>query len=303
MATTTTRPRPEHEAEALDDKFLIQIQKPHIAKLPTLFAHVGGKARQATWIASYIDQIPHKAYIEPCCGSAAVFFAKKPSKIEILNDKEQRYPLLFRAIRNNLDKVIDYCSRIEYSKTAFDESYYHLRGNPDNLPEWQLGCWALFQGSASFSGYADGHSFAWRLKGQTPAIAWQSKLSKLGPYCARLQTATMTIYDCIKFIKKFDKPGVLFYVDPPYFGAEFRYKVAKGFSHEKLRETLHEVRHAKIILSHYDSEPYCTLYRDWRKDTRASSQSCKGNSEHSVEMNKPVVEALWFNYSLENAPP
>src|SRR5262249_49274471 len=67
------------------------------------------------------------------------------SRIEILNDKDPRYPRIFRAIRNNLEEVMEYCSLIEYSKSAFVESYYHLRGNPDGLAEWQLGCWALFQ--------------------------------------------------------------------------------------------------------------------------------------------------------------
>jgi hypothetical protein len=125
------RPRLEHE--------------PGMTVLKTLFPYLGGKARQARWIASHIDSTPYTAYVETCCGSAAVFFAKKPCKIEILNDKDPRFQLLFKAIRNNLDEVVDYCSRIEYSKSAFDESYYHLRGNPDRLPEWKLGCWALFQ--------------------------------------------------------------------------------------------------------------------------------------------------------------
>ena len=43
----------------------------------------------------HINKTEHKAYVEACCGSAAVFFAKKPSKIEILNDLDQRFSLLF----------------------------------------------------------------------------------------------------------------------------------------------------------------------------------------------------------------
>src|SRR5262245_10418725 len=91
-------------------------QEQGMTALKTLFPYLGGKARQARWIASHIDSTPHKGYVEPCCGSAAVFFAKKPSKIEILNDKDPRWPLVFQAIRNNLEEVVEFCSMIEYSK-------------------------------------------------------------------------------------------------------------------------------------------------------------------------------------------
>jgi DNA adenine methylase len=239
------------------------------------------------------------AYLEACCGSAAVFFAKQPVKIEVLNDKDRRYPLLFKSIRDHFEEVVEYCSKIEYSKSAFDESYEHLRRNPNDLPEWKLGCWALYQVTASFSGYPDGHSFAWRVKGANPALAWVKKIEGLAPYHRRLQSATFTQYDCIPLIRKCDKKGVLLYVDPPYIKAEFRYRAAKGFDHQVLAATLHQMKRAKVVLSHYDVEPYSSLYGDWRKDTRESTQSCKGGSEHSPLEDKPVTEALWFNYLAE----
>ena len=188
--------------------------------MQTLFPYLGGKARQALWISDHINMTTHKAYIEACCGSAAVFFAKKPSKIEILNDLDPRFFLLFRALRDNLDEVVEFCSRIEYSKSAFDESYRHLRGNPAGLPDWKLGAWALFQVGASFSGYPDGHSFAWRLKGANPARAWVDKVAKLWAYAERLRYAGFSNYNVFDLLAKCDKPGVLLYVDPPYVGAE-----------------------------------------------------------------------------------
>ena len=109
-----------------------------------LFAYLGGKARQQEWITGVIDAIPHGAYVEPFCGAASVFFAKQKVKIEILNDKDRRFPLIFKALRNNPDEVIRFLKRIEYSKSAFDESYEHLRAADSGLPDWKLGCWAYF---------------------------------------------------------------------------------------------------------------------------------------------------------------
>ncbi len=261
----------------------------------SLAPYLGGKARQQKWIASYIDDIPHKCYVEPFCGSAAVLWAKQKSKIEVLNDKDKRFPLVFKALRDHPRKAINYLNKIEYSKAAFDESYDILRSDDPQLEDWKLGCWALFQVFASYSGYADAHSFAWRVKGQNPAVAWENKIVSLNWFIKRLREATILNRDAIDLIKSVDKPNVLLYCDPPYAGAEYRYKIAKGFSHELLAETLKNLKHAKVILSHYYAEPYISLYDGWRVEKKKSVQSCSGTTKHSPDEQPKVVEALFIS--------
>jgi DNA adenine methylase len=258
-----------------------------------LFAYLGGKARQQKWIASVIDNIPHAAYIEAFSGAASVFFAKQKTRIEILNDKDRRFPLIFKALRDHPNEVVRFIKRIEYSKAAFDESYDILRSANAGLPEWKLGCWALFQCCASFSGGPDLHSFAWRLKGQNPAEQWKMKADTLRPFINRLRDTTILNTDGIRLIRQVDRPGVLVYADPPYIGAEHRYKVAKGFSHEVLADALNGLKHAKVVLSHYHIEPYISLYNGWTVHTRESIQSCAGSTVHSPDEHPKVVEALF----------
>ena len=255
--------------------------------------YLGGKARQQKWISTVIDAIPHVAYIEPFCGAASIFFAKQKVKLEILNDKDKRFPLIFKALRDNPDKVVRFIKRIEYSKSAFDESYDILRATDAGLPEWKLGCWALFQIFASFSGGPDLHSFAWRLKGQNPATQWKEKADSLRPFINRLRDTTILNMDGIKLIRKADKPGVLLYVDPPYIGAEHRYKVARGFTHEDLADALNTLKHAKVVLSHYFVEPYISLYEGWTVHKQKSVQSCAGSTVHSPDKHPEVMEALF----------
>ena len=47
-------------------------------------SYIGGKNRLARTVISLIPE--HTTYVEPFCGGAQVFFHKKPSKVEILND-------------------------------------------------------------------------------------------------------------------------------------------------------------------------------------------------------------------------
>jgi len=52
--------------------------------MKTPLSYYGGKQQLAGRI---LDMIPeHKIYCEPFCGGAAIFFSKKPSRVEIIND-------------------------------------------------------------------------------------------------------------------------------------------------------------------------------------------------------------------------
>jgi len=260
------------------------------------FGYVGGKARQAKWLAEFVDGTSHNTYAEPFCGAASVFFAKKPSKIEILNDKDKRFPLMFQALRDHPKDVAKFAASIEYSKAAFDESYVHLRDPDSPLPKWKLGVWALFQCHASHSGYPDAHSFAWRVKGQDKAKQWLALQESLPKYTSRLTEATMTNYDALEFLGKTDKDGVLVYCDPPYFGSEKRYRVAKGFDHEKFAEILLGFKKAKVILSHYATPPYSEWSSEWRFEERKSTQSCRGSTSDSPTGDPTVSEGVWLNF-------
>ncbi|GAG53665.1 unnamed protein product, partial [marine sediment metagenome] len=51
------------------------------------FGSPGGKRFLAKTIVSYIPE--HKTYVEPFLGGGAVFFAKEPSEVEVINDLDK----------------------------------------------------------------------------------------------------------------------------------------------------------------------------------------------------------------------
>ena len=80
---------------------------------------------------------PHETYIEPCMGSAEVFFRKPPADREIINDYNGDLVNLFRVMQDNqnLDKVID----VRYVSYSPSEKGVRVQGERILLTEKDFG--------------------------------------------------------------------------------------------------------------------------------------------------------------------
>ncbi len=67
--------------------------------LKTPISYYGGKQKLATKIISSIPN--HTLYCEPFLGGAAVFFAKQPSEIEVLNDVNKQLINFYKIVRDD----------------------------------------------------------------------------------------------------------------------------------------------------------------------------------------------------------
>src|SRR5258708_9224550 len=88
----------------------------------------GAKWRLADWIIQHLP--PHKMYIEPFLGSGAIFFNKKPSEFELLNDRDGDVVNLFRVMRDSGQELAE---RIEL--TPWARSEYELLERDFNNPD------------------------------------------------------------------------------------------------------------------------------------------------------------------------
>lgn len=79
-----------------------------------------GKRMTAKKLGAVIDRIPHEVYVEPMVGMGTVFFAKKPSRIEVLSDldckvtremKKQACSLKDKTKCNRLKDAIITCGK------------------------------------------------------------------------------------------------------------------------------------------------------------------------------------------------
>ena len=253
-----------------------------------LFAYIGGKARQAKWISGFVDDIATKqkchCYIEPFCGAASVFFTKQKVKVEALNDTSRRLTSVFKALRDHPQEVVDFCQLIEYSQDAYYEAGEH----------WlKQGAWQLFFYTSVFGGASDTSKGFSQSSDRSHSDTWSHKLPRLWTYMTRLKDCVILNQDALKLIVRVDKPGVLLYCDPPYVPeSEHGPKWANGFDHERFKDIILGLKHAKVIISHYHVEPYITWFKDFKVETKVSRKM--GGHIRDFNDKATVTEALFI---------
>lgn len=87
-------------------------------------------------------------------------------------------------------------------------------------------------------------------------------------------------------IKVYDRPKALFYLDPPYYGAEQYYDVPfTEKDHIRLKDTLMNIN-GQFILSYNDNEFIRNLYKEFNVETvsRNSNLTCKRESKNYDEL-------------------
>ena len=101
----------------------------------------GGKTMMLPHILPLIPA--HDCYIEPFCGGATVFFAKRPAKVNILNDINELVVTFYRVLKNEAlrRKLIQKLEETAYSRACLlkaDVIYNNPKGKSAVEKAWSL---------------------------------------------------------------------------------------------------------------------------------------------------------------------
>lgn len=254
--------------------------------LKTPISYYGGKQKLATKILSVIPD--HTLYCEMFSGGAAVFFAKQPSLVEVLNDTNKELINFYRVVQQDfisLEKEIRITlhSRDLYRKAAV------IYNNPDMFSEIKR-AWAVWiLSTQSFSSRLNG-SFGYDKSDQTTTKKIINNRDRFTEdYAIRLQNVQLESADAIYIIKSRDAAGSFFYADPPYFNSNCGHY--DGYSEddfENLLKTLAQIQ-GKFLLSSYPSE-LLTRYakqhgwQQWSLETGVTVNNKSGYQKRKVEV-------------------
>lgn len=216
----------------------------------TPITYYGGKQRLAPTI---IEMMPaHKVYCEPYFGGGAVFFVKPKSKIEVINDHDNRLINFYTCVQNRFDELQDLIRQTLHSETM----YYYAKDIQNGREEASdiEKAWAIWlTTNGSFAGSMHG---GWKwcngTSGSHTGTFIKGKRNEFTKLLhQRLDDVQISCRDAIRVILDRDTPNTFFYLDPPYPGAyQGHYRGFTMDEMEKLLRVLAGIK-GKFILSNY----------------------------------------------------
>lgn len=244
------------------------VQKSTTLKSP--IGRVGGKSKLSKEIVSLFPE--HKHYVEVFGWWLSVFFAKKPSKIETINDINSELINLWEIIKQYPQSLSHYLNQLCVSRVIFNNIKLK-KYTPRNHIEKA----AFFYYLVSQSFWSKGENFAMSAKSwRKPKNLWKS----FTQWSERFKFVTIENMSFEELIKKYDHKNwdTFFYLDPPYYDYENYY--AWGFKkslHILLRDTLKNIKW-KFLLSYNDCPEIRELYKDF-----------------NIKTSKEIAYTLWWN--------
>lgn len=208
--------------------------------------YVGGKRALSRQIVGMINEVPHAGYAEPFVGMGGVFFRRtmRP-EFEVINDWSEDVTTLFRILQRHYQSFLEELKWRLSGRAEFDRL---MRQDASTLTDLERAARFLYLQRLSFGGSVNNRHFA--MAKTRPS---RFDLTKLVPMLEdvheRLSGVTIERLPWADFVDRYDRPGTLFFLDPPYLGTEDYYGVgmfpAEEF--ERLADRLETVKGRFIL--------------------------------------------------------
>lgn len=280
---------------------------------------IGGKARMSTMICEGIEPLDFGIYVEPFCGSCAVFlkflerggyqrlYDRGYNPTFVLNDIDQDIYNLFKVVRERGDELAEAIKFTPYSRDEHQFCKQNLLCDDDleRARRYLVRCWQSVSGRVDNSwGVAKcGSVLRASLKvgdkrirnGGTSnqSAKFNTIPDRIKMFCEHLKLCYIESLDFKKIIEFWDSELTLFYCDPPYVTTE-KYYSGSSFSlddHYKLADLLHSVK-GHVALTYYPHPLIKELYKpeEWDIVTRSSYVSSAVKHKANIDYQREYKE-------------
>jgi len=262
--------------------------------------YFGGKQILAKRIVALLPE--HEHYVDPYCGSLAVFLAKPPSPHETVNDLDRNLVTFWRVLRDRTKDLERVCALTPHSEAEQEQA--NVREYPADLDDLEVARRVWVQLTQGRGAVASNTGFRHYTKpvGRTSMVDYlDGYLARMEPAASRLRRATLRCRPALEIIGEYGQHHeVLLFVDPPYLGSTrssggYRHEMRDPASHRALAKALHDTKSAVVVCGYpsdlYDQE----LYPGWNRHTIDTSTGQGGVLASRTEV-------LWSNRPLNARP-
>lgn len=182
--------------------------------------YVGGKRSLARRITQLIEATPHESYAEPFVGMGGIFLRRKARPAgEIINDLSRDVSNVFRILQRHPGALLDQLDLQLASRDEFDRL---RRIDPATLTDVERAARFVYLQRLAFGGKVTARTFGVSV-GRPAGFEAEKVLADLRAVHTRLARVVIENLPFAEFIRRYDRPGALFYCDPPYWGTEDYY--------------------------------------------------------------------------------
>ncbi|MDR2793414.1 MAG: DNA adenine methylase [Treponema sp.] len=261
--------------------------------MKTPLSYYGGKQQLANIILGLIP--PHRLYCEPFLGGAAIFFAKEPSKVEIINDSNGEIINFYEVLQRDFTALEKEVAISLHSRKQHRQAEV-IYQNPEMFDRIKR-AWAIWVlANSSYGCMLDG-GYGYDRTGGTSKKLANKRAGFTVDYAVRLQQVQIECCDALRIIRSRDTPDAFFYCDPPYVGADQGHY--DGYSQEDFDNLLGllETMQGKFLLSSFRNKSL----DDFTRRNGWSKMEIKRECSMTNRFDNPKIktEILTANYPMK----
>ncbi len=259
-------------------------------RLRTPVTYYGGKQQLCSRIVALIPK--HNLYCEPFVGGGAIFFAKEPSRVEVINDTNRELINFYKVVQHDYISLEKHVKITLHSRSQHEDAHV-IFNNPHlfNDVERAWAVWAL--ANQSVNSIID-NSWGYERKTENMSKKVNNKRESFTEQLAiRLQNVQVECADANYVIHTRDTEESFFYCDPPYINTcQGHYD---GYSEADFRVLLDNLSNikGKFLLSSFPSTILDDYIAKFSWSTKEIEMTCSAS-----KLRKKKVEVLTANFPL-----
>jgi DNA adenine methylase len=262
--------------------------------MKTPLSYYGGKQQLASRILELIPE--HRIYCEPFLGGAAIFFAKEPSSVEVINDTNGELINFYEVVQQDLPALKKEIQISLHSRRQHRHAEV-IYSNPEMFDRikraWAV--WMLANGSYG-NNLTGGYAYGRYCTSHSKTMANKRARFFIDDYAARLHQVQIEFYDALRIITSRDTENTFFYLDPPYVGSDQgHYDGYTQNDFDALLAVLGKLK-GKFLLSSYRNKSLAEFAE--RNKWHTLEFKMGSSMTHSSKAPRTKIEVLTANYPI-----
>ncbi|HEY5804859.1 MAG TPA: DNA adenine methylase [Lysobacter sp.] len=226
----------------------------------------GGKRRLARHILPLLET-PHRTYVEPFAGGAAILFLRTPAPVEVINDTNGELVRLYRCVQHHLEELM---RQFKWALVSREMFRWAQLQHVDTLTDIQRAARFFYLQKLAFGGKVTGQTFgvAATCGPRINLLRLEEDLSQAHLRLSRVTIENLPWQTCIE---RYDRAETLFFLAPPYwqtagYGGDFdlveHEQLAAAMAAMKGRAvlTINDHPDMRRIYGRFDATPLRTTY-------------------------------------------